>query len=367
MTGNQDTMGRHDPARRGFTLVELLVVIAIIAVLIGLLLPAVQAARESARRTSCINRMKQAGLALHVYHGAKKWLPRSFGNRNASTPAFAANNGRAGWQQGTPDTWAAEIMPFLENQQLYDQFDFSKRVGDTSRSITRPTSNGQLVQQVLPMYICPSDPLGTSPVFKNRCNYQNYRQTSQQHGLWYAPCFGPTVLIDRPGCQYCPNNAAWGSSSSPGASNPCCNLVGPASHQGFGGIAVGMFSQEPIRTSFKDVPDGLSKTIMLGETLPGDTVHNGAYMNGMTVLTNIPINTFALPSELVQEGRHDPDSGAAPDYKLNGIKSRHAGGATVTMGDASVRFVADGVSDPLLWAMGTRALGLQDVVKVASE
>jgi len=115
------------------------------------------------------------------------------------------------------------------------------------------------------------------------------------------------------------------------------------------------------------VPDGLSKTIMLGETLPGETVHNGVYMNGMTVLTNIPINTFALPSELVQDGKHDPDSGAAPDYKLNGIKSKHAGGATVTMGDASVRFIADGVSDPLLWAMGTRALGLQDVVKVASE
>jgi prepilin-type N-terminal cleavage/methylation domain-containing protein len=353
--------------RYGFTLVELLVVIAIIAVLIGLLLPAVQAARESARRTSCGNKMKQAGLALHTYHGAKKSLPRSFGNRNMTNPAFTANNGKAGWQQGTPDTWAAEVFPFLENQQLYDQFDFTKRVGDTSRSVARPMSNSMLVQQVLAMYICPSDPFGTTPVFKNRCNYSNYRQTAEQHGIWYAACFGPTVLIDRPGCQYCPTNATWGSSTSPGSTNPCCNLVGPGSHQGFGGVAIGMFSQEPIRTSFKDVPDGLSKTIMLGETLPNDTVHNGAYMNGMTVLTNIPINTFAAASELVQVGKHDPDNGVAPDYKLNGIKSRHGAGANVTMGDASVRFVADSVSDPLLWAMGTRALGLRDVVKVAAE
>ncbi len=349
----------------GFTLVELLVVIAIIATLIGLLLPAVQAAREAARRTACSNNLKQVGLALHTYQNAKKWLPRSFGNRNMNNTAFTANNGRAGWQLGTPDTWAAEIFPFAEQASLFDQFDFSKRVGDTSRSLARPVANATLVKQVLPMYVCPSDQAGTAPVFKNRCNYQNQRLTSEQHGLWYAASFGPTVLIDRPTCTYCPSNSTWGTSTTPGPGNPCCNLMGPASHQGFGGVAIGMFSQEPVRVAFKDVPDGLSKTIMVGETLPGDTVHNAVYMNGMTVLTNIPLNTFALPNERVPDGQHDaPGIGAASDYRLNGIKSKHPGGAMVAMGDASVRFLQESIEDAMLWAMGTRALAARDVVIV---
>ncbi len=354
----------HRPT--GFTLVELLVVIAIIATLIGLLLPAVQTAREAARRTACSSKMKQVGLALHTYHNAKRSLPRSFGNRNQNNPAFTGNNGKAGWQLGTPDTWAADIFPFTEQSSLFDQFDFGKRVGDTSRSITRPTSNATLVKQILPMYVCPTDPLSATPVFTNRCNYQNQRLTQEQHGLWYAPCFGPTVLIDRPNCQYCPTNSAWGSSATPGAANPCCNLQGPASHQGFSGVAIGMFSQEPVKISFKDVPDGLSKTIMLGETLPGDTVHNGVYMNGMTVLTNIPLNTFALPNEIVPAGQHDAAGiGSASDYRLNGVKSRHSGGAMVAMGDASVRFLGDTIDDTVLWAMGTRALAGRDVAIVS--
>jgi prepilin-type N-terminal cleavage/methylation domain-containing protein len=357
------TAACHPP--RGFTLVELLVVIAIIATLIGLLLPAVQSAREAARRTSCTNKMKQAALALHAYHDARKALPRGYGNRNMNNSAFTTNNSKDSWKLATPDTWAADLFPFLENQSLYDRFNFARPPGDSTTSASRPVSNLQLSKEPLPMYICPSDTYGQQPVFKNRCNINNIRLSTEQHGMWYASCFGPTVLIDRPGCMYCPSNSAWGSSTTPGPGNPCCTLIGPVSHQGFGGVSIGMFSQEPIKIAFKQVSDGLSKTIMLGETLPNETVHNGVYMPGMTVLTNIPLNTFAMTAELVPDGQHDaPGLTASVDYRLNGIKSKHPGGAAVAMGDASVRFLSEAIEDQMLWAMGTISLASKDVVPV---
>jgi prepilin-type N-terminal cleavage/methylation domain-containing protein/prepilin-type processing-associated H-X9-DG protein len=347
--------------RSAFTLVELLVVIAIIAVLIGLLLPAVQSARESARRITCISKMRQVALALHTYHDAKKVLPRSFGNRSLADPEFLANGATRAWLLGRPDTWSAEILPQIEQLPLYDSFDFSKRVGDTSRSITRPIPNALLVQNVLPIYICPSDPFSSRPIFRNRCNWQNGFRTTVQHGLWYDSSLGPSPIIDRGGCRFCPT-------SQPSAQNPCCHNNGANTHRGLNGFASGMFGQDPVKVTFKDVGDGLSKTIMLGETLPNETVHNGVYLRGMTVLTNIPLNTFALPQELVPDGQHEaPGIGNSSDFRINGIKSRHPGGASVAMGDGSVRFLRETISMPLLWAMGTRNGEGLDIVQVTVE
>jgi prepilin-type N-terminal cleavage/methylation domain-containing protein len=125
-------------SRRGaFTLVELLVVIAIIGILVALLLPAVQAAREAARRMSCGNNLKQVGLALHNYHDVNKMFPPggiTLG-RCCGTPSYS--------------TWTIAILPFLENQNLYDRYHQHLFNEDPLNAFVR--------EQILPVYICPSD------------------------------------------------------------------------------------------------------------------------------------------------------------------------------------------------------------------
>ena len=99
--------------RRGFTLVELLVVIAIIGILVALLLPAVQSAREAARRAQCSNNLKQMGLAMHNHHDTYKELPGAFWYKGADV----------GWSWKSAWSWNAQIMPFMEQSALYDQLD----------------------------------------------------------------------------------------------------------------------------------------------------------------------------------------------------------------------------------------------------
>jgi prepilin-type N-terminal cleavage/methylation domain-containing protein/prepilin-type processing-associated H-X9-DG protein len=119
--------------RRGFTLVELLVVIFIIGVLVSLLLPAIQAAREAARRSQCQNNLRQIGLALSNYHASVGCYP-------------------PGWISSNAFSWGAFLLPYIEQGSLYDQFDFNRPITDTSGN-----SNLKLAQTVLPLYRCPSD------------------------------------------------------------------------------------------------------------------------------------------------------------------------------------------------------------------
>ncbi len=132
--------------RRGFTLVELLVVIAIIGILVSLLLPAVQAAREAARRTQCANNLKQLGLGLHSYHGVHNRLPWG----NAYPGGIMATV-----------SWAAMILPYIEQQGHYEQFDFSKDMNHAA--------NLQALALPVVTFTCPSDPLSREPILYGRC------------------------------------------------------------------------------------------------------------------------------------------------------------------------------------------------------
>lgn len=134
--------------KRGFTLIELLVVIAIIAILIALLLPAVQQAREAARRTQCKNNLKQLGLALHNYHDVFKTFPparvRTYGS------------GIQAWNTSNV-AWGARILPYIEQAPLYDTVNWNQVKGNSTASGHNANPNGAMRQR-LEAFRCPSDP-----------------------------------------------------------------------------------------------------------------------------------------------------------------------------------------------------------------
>jgi prepilin-type N-terminal cleavage/methylation domain-containing protein len=181
---------RSGKARTAFTLVELLVVIAIIAVLIGLLLPAVQRIRESAFRMRCLNNLKQIGLALHQYHDVNSRFPPGYYNppppsvasldsRSFDRPSLAIYDSSVdpGWG------WAAYILPYIEQTNLYQQIQFDVATGSPVHDAVRTTS--------IAMYNCPSDSLiGVFTVLDRR-----NRSICDAFTNSYAGCFGANIYL----------------------------------------------------------------------------------------------------------------------------------------------------------------------------
>ncbi len=293
---------------QAFTLVELLVVIAIIGILIALLLPAVQAAREAARRMQCSNNLKQIGLSLHNYHAAHRSLP------------YGAN-----FPTGYGGTWAAMILPYLEQQNVYDRFDFTKRIGDGA--------NLPAARTVIPAYICPSDSVN-DPLQGGRIQFPNTNAQGSM-GLWYPASMGPTRDGTNPSvsCVFCPH----------GVGSFCC-----ANTSDYGPDGVGVMDRYTRAINFSAISDGLSNTLMAGETLPDQCTFNGAYNHNFPIAgTTIPLNTFEKSADGVNNLW----------YTACGFKSRHPGGAHFLICDGSVHFFSDTIDYRLYNELGTRAGG----------
>jgi prepilin-type N-terminal cleavage/methylation domain-containing protein len=327
---------------RGFTLIELLVVIAIIAVLIALLLPAVQQAREAARRTQCRNNLKQLGLAMHNYHDAHNSFPMLGG--------FAATHG-----------WGALplILPYIDQVPLYNSINF--------RDSVACAVNQSIHVAAIPGLICPSDP--TNPVQTDR-------------GIPSTTCSsGPTLpangaitarvsnYVGSNGDAYIQcENLGYTAASTSEAQYGCggCNDGNPSDGtcsqpgSGFGGgrFHRGIFNYlgDTAPVKIGHVTDGTSNTVLMGHT---STIATGPDLvwstsTGNAFSTSLPINFNVLAS--VRQGRfYDPTAIAGCPWTGRGFQSHHTGGSMFTMCDGSVKFISENISMKVYNAAGSRA------------
>jgi prepilin-type N-terminal cleavage/methylation domain-containing protein len=302
--------------RRGaFTLVELLVVIAIIGVLVALLLPAVQAAREAARRMKCQNNFKQFGLALHNYHDTFGRLPAAYYRAwpNSSGSTF----GTPGWG------WGTMILPRLEQQALYDIMRPGTLRLDSSAATKIPA------QTSLAMFRCPSD---TGP--KQNANRGNYGTSN------YVAVFG--ALYDQ---------ASIGQAVVAGSvANANTGVFGPNS-----GVRIA------------EIEDGTSNTVMVGEMCYGSNgvkdpnngqkrVYNGAIWVGVpTDAASDVDNMLSLCG--FSAGANVKFRKMNTGESSNAISSAHANGSQFSVADGSVRFISNNADGKMIDAVADRADG----------
>ncbi len=303
---------RNPASRPGFTLVELLVVIAVIAVLMGLLLPAVQSVREAARRLACSNNMKQLGLALHGYHDAFRMLPVNMG------PQLTPLERNSPTLNGTG--WIAKVLPQVEQQALYDRmrpcFDGDFIAG----SGLRAPGCRDVVQTQLSVLQCPSE--GSV----RRLSDTQYQWEGIEVALTsYKGVMGDTQL--------------GGQSSRHVGRLPDCHAV-----VGCPGLFFRNTFRDPQR--FRNVLDGLSNTFLLGEDVPEHNDHSAAYYSNTDYSScHAPLNYFPRPPQ------------PKVWYDVMGFRSRHPGGAHFVMVDGAVRFVSETIEHDLYRSLSTKAGG----------
>jgi prepilin-type processing-associated H-X9-DG protein/prepilin-type N-terminal cleavage/methylation domain-containing protein len=289
--------------RSALTLIELLVVIAIIALLLGLLLPAVQKVREAAQRSQCQNNLKQIGLACHSYHESNQCLPPGY----SATAAYPDTT--PGWG------WAAYLLPYVEQNNLYVQLNFSQ-----------PLQNSSAIQTIVKVYLCPADLPPTS-------------------AFTVTGPIGNTVTTAAP-CSYA---ASVGQDAS--------EVDDPTGD--------GVFYRNS-RTRLTDITDGTSQTSMIGDR--AWTMTRGIWAGAPSGAITTPgprnpwLNNATGPAQALTLVHNnwinilsDSDGG------LDDFSSNHPGGVNLLFADGSVHFVRDitldGQARRGFWAMGTRSAG----------
>ncbi len=299
--------------RRGFTLIELLVVIAIIATLVAILLPAVQQAREAARRSTCKNNLKQLGIALHNYHDTHNVFP-SGQYQSVSYDVGATTNEK----NKNRYCWMQMILPFMEQTALYDQL-----APQFSGSTASYQWTGR--ESIIPSFSCPSDPANP------KVNSFGF------HGNYLAVHGGSSL-----------------QASSTDTSGRNCNGI--------------FFVQSAIRIA--DITDGTSNTAMMGEIVLVPTAEEvanadrrGAYFNAQhgNVTLALRDNPNTPQPDMQYTGRYVSTSKApaavAGSYYRTNARSYHQGGVQMTFADGSVRFLSENISNTTYLRLGNRKDG----------
>lgn len=302
-------------ALRGFTLVELLVVIAIIGILIALLLPAVQAAREAARRSQCVNNLKQLGVALQNYHDVNRTFPSSY-----NTPP-----GPYSWQN-TGRSWMFAILPYVELQNLHSRTDYGLPVGTGAVGSANYNVNTEISRTVVTTFLCPSDT--QNGLLGSRANVGDARAVTNYKGV-------------------AGSNWAWG--------DPICRHrfasggAWPNSWNGLdqgNGILMRNNNRYPEGwVKMAGVTDGTSNTFIVGEAVPRWCTHTWWWwFNGTTATCGVPLNYKSLaittsPGTVTLDTRWG-------DWQNNySFMSRHSGGgANFLFADGHVLFINDNIN-----------------------
>ncbi|NLY02238.1 MAG: DUF1559 domain-containing protein [Rhodopirellula sp.] len=303
-------------SQRGFTLVELLVVIAIIGILIALLLPAVQAAREAARRSQCSNKFKQVGLALHNYHDTHQTLPPGsiVWSSTYGCPPTQSPTTYYGWG------WATFILPYIEMENVYDKFEFRE-----------PAYNSPICYRaagaMIDTYLCPSDPQAGGYVE-------------------FTGSKGPDGLSNQP------DNTDF----------PAINMVGVADSQDWichyasasylfpkhYNVADGIMADRK-GCRFRDILDGTSNTLMIAEVTGGGLGTTKGFSWVFTPMTDTyeGINgLYTVPGGY---------TAALYNFRTTGPSSYHPGGCQFAIGDGSVRFLSETIDRETLKRLTDRA------------
>jgi len=301
-------------ARRGFSLIELLVVIAIIAILIGLLLPAVQKVREAAARMSCGNNLKQIALAAHSQESAIQRLPT---NRYGDYSVYTAFGGP--YENSSSWSWLAQLLPYLKQDNVY-------RTGGLPDTLL---VNSSALGQPVKTFLCPSDraiSVGAAP------EASHYLRTGATVGLTnYKGVNGA--------------NHGWGLWINPSAEGKF------DSWEAGDGLLFPLNWISPIR--MEHIADGTSNTLLIGEDIwEPDAVGPGRYGKGWAWAHAVEAGlTCAIPPNA-----KPPGGGNWPNddwANRNGFKSRHTGGVQFAMADGSVRFIRDSIPLGTYRAMAT--------------
>jgi prepilin-type N-terminal cleavage/methylation domain-containing protein/prepilin-type processing-associated H-X9-DG protein len=301
------------PRRVGFTLIELLVVIAIIAILIGLLLPAVQKIREAANRMKCSNNLKQLGLALHNYHDTNSEFPAGEPMGFYSATWYAD----VGGQDYNRSCWIGPLLSYFEQTAMSTQYE------TWLKTLPNYTCFAPFATIKIPILWCPSDP-----------NSPKISSLGQGFHMSYVVCYGS------------------------GYATPTADPRG----QNLNGMFMGI-----TKTRLADVTDGLSLTVMTSELLqsPDSAQHDIRGRVWNSIHTGSGFSTLYPPNSTVGD---NPQGYCVPLPKVpcgsqsvtNAYvlaRSAHSGGVNVGMGDGSIRFVRNSITPTTWQAMGTRAGG----------
>jgi len=332
-------------ARRGFTLIELLVVIAIIAVLIALLLPAVQSAREAARRSQCVNNLKQIGLALHNYHSVIGSFPMT------ATIAYSDPGVQADW-----GTWGANalLLPYLEQKPIYDSINFDWTVWQGGGAANNTTAS--LAR--LSSFVCPSDGL------VGQENTNNYFGSIGTTGGFYPNHESTGIFASKR--TYGISNVTDGTSNTIAYSEALVSTTifgakqtrwrdGPSNS---GGVSAAYSALDAASNRAGLLQDWeLCNEWFATQRNMGQR----GYRWGLGAVGECLFQTLVPPNSNEypwNSCRMDcgPDCGALQSGYFNAT-SNHPGGVNVAMADGSVKFIKSSIAMPTWWALGTKAGG----------